>query len=82
MHLKGLTLAIAKKLRWDAIVNWVGDNAFGIHSNFTWANPGDKDDPDKVLSKFEKYFKPAYNKYHLWYTLGTTYSSQFKSMVK
>ena len=38
----------------------------------------DKDDPDKVLDKFEKYFKPAHNKYHSWYTLGTIYSSQFK----
>ena len=40
--------------------------------------PTDKDDPDKVMDEFEKYFKPAHNKYHSWYTLGTIYSSQFK----
>ena len=40
--------------------------------------PTDKDNSDKVLDEFEKYFMPAHNKYHSWYKLGTIYSSQFK----
>ena len=50
----------------------------GHSCNFNWATPADKDDPDKVLDEFEKYFKPTHNKYHSWYTLGIIYSSQFK----
>ena len=61
-----------------AILNWLGDNAYEIHSNFNWVTPADKDNPDKVLDEFEKYFKPGHNKYHSWYTLGTIYSRQFK----
>ena len=30
------------------------------------------------LNAFEAYFKPAHNKFHSRYTLGTIYSSQFK----
>ena len=55
-------------------MDWLGDNVSEIHSNFNWATPTDKNDPDK----FEKYFKPAHNKYDPWYTLGTTYSGQFQ----
>ena len=32
-----------------------------------------------MLEEFEKYFKPAHNKYHTWYQLGSIYSSPFKS---
>ena len=36
-----------------AILNWLGDIAFKIHSNFTWTTDTDKDNPDKVLDAFE-----------------------------
>ena len=77
MPLKVQTVVVPEA-KVGAILNWLGDGAFEVHSNFTWIYPGDKDDPDKVLDEFEKYFKPAH-KYHLWYTLSTIYSSQFKS---
>ena len=67
-----------KEAKVGTILNWFKDSAYEIHSNFNWATPTDKDDPDKVSDEFEKYFKPAHNKYHSWYTLGTIYSSQFK----
>ena len=70
--------AFTKEANVGAILNWLRDNAYEIHSNFNWATSADKDDPDKVLDKFEKHFKPAHNKYHSWYTLGTIYSSQLK----
>ena len=73
MHSKVHTVVIPKEANIGAILNWLGDNAYEIHSNFNWATSADKDDPDKVLDEFEKYFKPAYNKYHSWYTLGTIY---------
>ena len=75
---KGTYSAYPKEAKVGAILNLLGDSAYEIHSNFNWATPNDKDDPDKVLDEFEKYFKPAHNKYHSWYTLGTIYSSQFK----
>ena len=75
---KGTSSGNPKEAKVGAILNWLRENAYGIHSNFIWATPADKDDPDKVLDELEKYFKPAHNKYHSWYTLGTIYSSQFK----
>ena len=57
-----------KEAKVGAILNWLRDNANEIYSNFNWATPADKDDPDKVLDEFEKYFEPAHNKYHSWYT--------------
>ena len=41
--------------------------------------PADRNDPVKVLTQFEGYFKPAQNVYHCWYMPGGLYSSQFKS---
>ena len=81
---KGTYRGHSKEVKVGAILNWLGDGAYAyeIHSNFNWATPPDKDSPNKVLDKFEKYFKPAHNKYHTWYTLGTIYSSQFKCQSK
>ena len=75
---KGTCSAYTKEAKVGAILNWLRDNAYEIHSNFNWTAPTNKDDPDKVLDEFEKYFKPAHSKYHSWCTLGTIYSSQFK----
>ena len=61
------------------ILNWMGDSAFEVYNNFVWGSPADKDDPNKVLTQFENYFKLAQNVYHCWYMLGELYSSQFKS---
>ena len=53
----GMYSANPKEAKVGAILNWFGDNAYEMHSNFNWATPTDKDDSDKVLDKFEKYFK-------------------------
>ena len=62
-----------------AILIWMGDSAFEVYNNFIWDSPADKNDPGKVLTQFENYFKPAQNVYHCWYMLRGLYSSQFKS---
>ena len=61
-----------------AILNWLGDNAYEIYKHLHWAIADDKDDPEKVLEAFEKYFKPEQNQFHSWYMLGSVYSGQFK----
>ena len=61
---KGTYSGNPKGAKVGTILNWLRDNAYEIHSNFNWTTPTDKDDPDKVLDEFEKYFKPAHNKYH------------------
>ena len=62
-----------------AILNWMGDSAFEVYNNFVWDLPADNNDPGKVLTQFENYFKPAQNVYHCWYMLRGLNSSQFKS---
>ena len=61
-----------------AILNWLGDNAYKIYKHLHWAADDDKNDPEKVLKAFERYFKPKQNQFHSWYTLGSIYSSQLK----
>ena len=61
-----------------AILNEMGDSAFEVYNNFVWTLPADKNDPVKVLTQFENYFKLAQNAYHCWYMLGGMHSSQFK----
>ena len=61
-----------------AILNWLGDNAYEIYEHLHRATADDKDDPEKVLEAFEKYFKPEQNQFHSWYTLGSVHSGQFK----
>ena len=68
----------ANKAKVSAILNWMGNSAFEVCNNFVWTLPVHKNDPVKVLTHFEKYFKPAQNVYHCWYMLGGLYSSQFK----
>ena len=45
---KGTYSVNSNEAKVGAILNWLGDNAYDIHSNFNWATPADKDDPDKV----------------------------------
>ena len=57
-----------------AILNWMGDSAFEVYSNFVWELPADKNNPEKVLTQFENYFKPAQNVYHCWYKTASSRS--------
>ena len=57
----------------------MGDSAFEVYNNFVWGLSAYKNNPDRVLTQFENYFKLAQNVYHCWYMLGRLYSSQFKS---
>ena len=57
-----------------AILDWLGDNAYEIYEHLHWAAADDKDDPEKVLEAFEKYFKLEQNQFHSWYMLGSVYS--------
>ena len=57
----------------------MGDSTFEVYNNFVWGLPAFKNDPDKVLTQFENYFKLAQNVYYCWYMLRGLYSSQFKS---
>ena len=67
------------KVKVGCILNWLGDEAFLIYDNLTFEEPAHKDLPDKVLEAFSSYLKPERNVFHLWYTLGSIYSNQFKS---
>ena len=64
------------KVKVGCILNWLGDDAFLIYDNLTFEEPAHKDLPDKVL---DAYLKPEMNVFHLWYTLGSIYSNQFKT---
>ena len=63
----------------SAILNWWGimHALYEIYEHIHWATD-DKEELEKVLEAFEKYFKPEQNQFHSWYTLGSIYSSQFK----
>ena len=67
------------KVKVGYILNWLGDEAFLIYDNLTFAEPTDKDLPDKVLNTFSNYLKPERNVFHSWYMLGSIYSNQFKT---
>ena len=67
------------KFKVSCILNWLGDDTFLIYDNLTFAEPTDKDLPDKVLDAFSNYLKPERNVFHSWYTLGSIYSNQFKT---
>ena len=67
------------KVKVGCILNWLGDEAFLIYDNLTFAETTDKDFPDKVLDAFSNYLKPERNVFHSWYTLGSIYSNQFKT---
>ena len=76
--LKGQFKDSKKATKVSAILNWLGDNAYELYEHVHWAADDDKDEPDKVLEAFEKYFKLEQNQFHSWYTLGGVYSGQFK----
>ena len=49
------------KVKVSCILNWLGDEAFLIYDNLAFAEPTDKDLPDKVLDAFLNYLKPERN---------------------
>ena len=51
----------------------MGNSTFKVYNNFVWELPADKTNPDKVLTQFENYFKPAQNVYRYLYMLGGLY---------
>ena len=67
------------KVKFGCILNWLGDEAFLIYDNLTFAEPTDKELPNKVLDAFPNYLKPERNVFHSWYMLGSIYSNQFKT---
>ena len=67
------------KVKVSCILNWLGDEAFLIYDNLAFEEPAHKDLPDKVLDAFSNYLKLEMNVFHLWYTLGSIYSNQFKT---
>ena len=67
------------KVKVGSILNWLGDEEFLIYDNLTFAEPTDKDLPDKVLDAFSTHLKPERNVFHSWYRLGSIYSNQFKT---
>ena len=54
------------KVKIGCILNWVGDDAFLIYDNLTFAEAAHKDVPDKVLEAFSNYLKPERNVFHSW----------------
>ena len=67
------------KIKVSCILNWLGDELFLIYDNLTFAEPMDKDLPNKVLDAFSNYLKPERNVFHSWYMLGSIYSNQLKT---
>ena len=66
------------KVKIGCILSWLGDDAFLIYDNLTFAEAAHKDVLNKVLEAFSNYLKPERNVFHSWYTLGSIYSNQFK----
>ena len=67
------------KVKVSCILNWLGDDAFLVYDNLTFAEPMDKDLPNKVLDAFSNYLKLERNVFYSWYMLGSIYSNQFKT---
>ena len=52
--------------------------AYPVYDNLPISEE-DKQDPSKLLDAFEQYFKPEWNIFHSWYSLGSIYSRAFKT---
>ena len=48
---------VDNKVKVSCILNWLGNDAFLIYDNLTFAEPMDKDLPNKVLDAFSNYLK-------------------------
>ena len=65
-------------MKCGSILNWLGIEAYPVYDNLP-ITEAQKQDPDQLLSAFEKYFKPECNIFQSWYTLGSIYSNAFKT---
>ena len=59
-------------------MNWLGIEAYPVYDNLPISEE-DKQDPSKLLDAFEQYFKPEWNIFQSWYSLGSIYSRAFKT---
>ena len=65
-----------------AILNWLGDNTYEIYKHLHWAAADDKDDPEKVLEAFEKYFKPEQNQFHGQFKCQHNFLTRLREVAK
>ena len=75
---KGQYAKCANSVKCSSILNWLGIEAYPVYDNLP-ISKADKQDPSKLLDAFEQYFKPEWNIYQSWYSLGSIYSGAFKT---
>ena len=77
---KGQYEKCSDSIKCGSILNWLGVEAYPIYN--LSINEDDKKDLSKLLDAFERYFKPERNVFQSWYTLGSIYSSAFKTQLE
>ena len=75
---KGQYAKCVNSVKCGSILNWLGIEAYPVYDNLPISEE-DKQDPIKLLDAFEQYFKPEWNIFQLWYSLGSIYSGAFKT---
>ena len=75
---KGQYEKCSNGIKRGSILNWLGIEAYSAYDNLP-ISEDDKKDPSKLSDAFECYFKPERNIFQSWYTLGSIYSSAFKT---
>ena len=75
---KGQYEKCSDSIKCGSILYWLGVKAYPVYDNLS-INEDDKKDPSKLLDAFERYFKPEWNVFQSWYTLGSIYSGVFKT---
>ena len=75
---KGQYEKCSNNVKCDSVLNWLGIEAYPIYDNLPIMDE-QKQDPEQLLTAFEKYFKPEHNVFQSWCTLGSIYSNAFKT---
>ena len=76
---KGQYEKCSNRIKCGSILNcWLSIESYPVYDNLPILDE-DKKDPSKLLDAFEHYFKPERNIFQFWYTLGSIYSSTFKT---
>ena len=75
---KGQHEKCSNGIKCGSILNWLGIESYPVCDNLQ-ISKDDKKDPSKLLDAFKCYFKPERNIFQSWYTLGSIYSSAFKT---
>ncbi len=69
LYFKGPLKMITKEEQATYLLLWVGQQGLQMYNTWTFADGGDKKDPDKLLKHFENHIKPKENfrisRYHL-----------------